>query len=83
MKLYRLHVKPGEESPEDWGRVLVPFAGTGLRLREEFTHDCVIEAGPLLIQEIMGHLRDYVECYDYDPAERETVARYSKGENTL
>lgn len=81
MKLYRLHVKHGEDAPEEWGRVLVPFAGSsGLRLHEEFVRDCIIEAGPLLIKEIIAHLGDVVECFDYDPAERDALVRRFKRE---
>ena len=80
MKLFRLHVKKGVDEPEDWGRVLVPFAGTGLRLVEEFHRDCIIEAGPLLIKDIMHHLGEYVELFDYDPMEKESIRRQSERE---
>ncbi len=77
MNLYRLHVKKGIDPPEDWTRVLVPFAGSGLRLHEEFRDDCVIEAGPLLIKQIMGVLDGYIELFDYDPSEKERLRRNS------
>jgi hypothetical protein len=76
MKLYRLHVKQGVEAPEDWGRVLIPFAGaSGLRLHEEFKRDAIIECGPLLIKEIMSQLGEYLEYFDYDPSERDMMVR--------
>ena len=81
MKLFRLHAKENQEPPDDWSRVLIPFAGTGLRLLEEYTKDCIIEAGPLLIKDIMRHLGEYIELFDYDPSlERDFLARKSKRE---
>lgn len=79
MKFYRLHLRDGIEPPEDWGRILIPFAGAGLRLHEEFVKDCIIEAGPIIIKDIMSHLLEYVELFDYDPTlEREILRRKSQ-----
>lgn len=80
MALYRLHVKKGIEAPEDWSRVLIPFAGTGLRLKEMFARDCVIEASPLLLKEILNQLGEYLEPFDYDPMERDIINRKSQQE---
>jgi hypothetical protein len=77
MNLYRLHVKNGVDEPEDWTRVLIPFAGTGLRIYDSFKRDVIIEAGPLLIKEIMGHLYQCVELFDYDPSQRDMIKRQS------
>ena len=81
MKLYRLHVKKGEEPPEDWGRVLVPFAGaSGLRIEEEFARDCIIKCGPLIIKDIERYLSGVVDVFEYHPEERDQINRRAKEE---
>jgi hypothetical protein len=80
MPLYRLHVKKDVECPEDWSRVLVPFAGTGLRLVEEFKFDCVIDASPILLQQIMSQLGEWIESHNYDPSERDRVSKWDEDE---
>ncbi len=78
MKQYRLHVRDGQPSPEDWGRVLIPFAGNGVRLLEQFKRDCVILAGPIVIKQITGYFDSVLECFDYDPSEKERLLRQSE-----
>ena len=81
MKLYRLHVKKGEEPPEDWGRVLVPFAGaSGLRIHEEFSRDCIINCGPIVIKDIERYLTGVIEVFEYNPEEQEKMHRQAKDE---
>ena len=76
MKYYRLHVKKGEDPPEDWGRVLVPFAGaSGLRIHEESITNCIIMCGPIIIKEIERYLNDVIEVFDYDPDAQKKINR--------
>jgi hypothetical protein len=67
---YKLRVKRGEEPPEEWSRLLVTFAGVGgIRLIEEYTMECVIEAGPVTRKMIEDYIGDYVDIFPYTPGE--------------
>ena len=80
MKFYRIHVKNGIENPEDWSRVLITFAYGGLRIEEEFSRDCIVQAGPLVIRQLGESLSEYVEVCEYDDHEREKLRRDQRKE---
>jgi hypothetical protein len=74
MKFYLVKIKPNIDPPEDWGRVLVPFASPGsLRLCEVYINECIIECGNVLIEEIRFNLSKYVDILPYSPQQIETL----------
>lgn len=75
LKQYKMRIRQGEEPPEDWSRFLIPFADGGLRLRQTFVRECIIEAGPLTLENLKQSLSQFVEIYEYDgtPTTREDV----------
>lgn len=75
MKSYRLHVKEGVDTPDDWGRVLIQFAYGGLRIEETFPRDCFVIAGPLMIKHIQGALDEYLDIFESDEGEKDQLRR--------
>lgn len=66
MDKYKLRVKRGEEPPEEWSRVLVPFADGGLEIVETFTMECIINVSPLTLERMEPALKHYVDFIEYD-----------------
>jgi hypothetical protein len=65
LQKYRLRVKPKEDPPEEWSRLLCPFAGHGsIKLLEVFARDCIIEAGPVTIEALIELYGDYIDVLD-------------------
>lgn len=70
MPQYKLRIKHDQEPPEEWSRVLVTFAGFGgIKLIEEFTMECIIEAGPVTKKMIEEYMGDYLDIFPYTPGE--------------
>ena len=54
MRKYTIRVIKGQENPDDWGRVLVPFAIGGLLIIvEEFRDACIINASPNIVERLI------------------------------
>ena len=65
---YKIRVKAGMEPPEDWTRVLVPFAGTsGLKILETFVNEVIIESGPITVGRIKDIFQDSLDVFEYTP----------------
>ena len=71
LKQYKLRVRAGEEPPDEWSRFLLPFADGGLRLKQTFVMECVVEAGPVTIENMKQAMSDYIEFQSYDGSHTE------------
>ena len=63
---YKIRVKANQEPPEDWTRVLVPFAGTsGLKILQMFTKEVIVESGSMTIGRIEATFGDIFDIFPY------------------
>ena len=69
MEKYKLRVKPNQEPPEEWSRVLVPFADGGLRIIDTFIMECIVEISPITLGYMEPALRNYVDFIPYKEGE--------------
>ena len=66
LQQYKIRVKKGQEPPEEWSRLLVTFAGVGgIKLLQEFTMECIVEAGPVTYRMMEEYIGDYVDIFEY------------------